>query len=48
MTDTLEIAAACGVSLRPRRSDEPALPRVPVDITGPDASFDGCWPAGIR
>ena len=29
MTDTLETAAACGVSLRPRRADEPAMPRVP-------------------
>ena len=26
MTDTLETAAACGVSMRPRRRDEPALP----------------------
>ena len=40
MTDTVEIAAACGISLRPRRSDEPTLPRVPVDVSGPDASFD--------
>ena len=24
-TDTLEIASACGLSLRPRRSDEPTL-----------------------
>ena len=38
MTDTLETAAACGLSLRPRRSDEPALetagrdrPRAPFD-----------------
>lgn len=32
MTDTLEIAAACGLSLRPRRADEPALnqPTVPT------------------
>jgi hypothetical protein len=31
MTDTLEIAAACGLSLRPQRSDEPTLqhPAVP-------------------
>jgi hypothetical protein len=26
MLDTLETAAACGVSLRPRRSDEPSMP----------------------
>ena len=30
MTDTLETAAACGVSLRPRRADEPALKKVPA------------------
>jgi len=29
MTDTLEMAAACGVSVRPRRAGEPALHRVP-------------------
>ena len=40
MVDTLEIAAACGVSLRPRRPDEPVLPRVPMDVTGRDGSFD--------
>lgn len=40
IADTLEIAAACGMSLRPRRSDEPALPRVPQDVTGPGSSFD--------
>ncbi len=40
MTDTVETAAACGVSLRPRRADEPALPRVPANATGADGSFD--------
>jgi hypothetical protein len=29
MTDTLETAAACGLSLRPRRSDEPVLKATP-------------------
>jgi hypothetical protein len=29
MFDAVETAAACGVSLRPRRSDEPSLPKAP-------------------
>jgi hypothetical protein len=40
MTDTLETAAACGVSIKPRRRDEPALPRVPATAGSPDAAFD--------
>jgi hypothetical protein len=40
MTDTLETAAACGVSIKPRRRDEPALPRVPVAAGSPEAAFD--------
>jgi hypothetical protein len=40
MTDTLETAAACGVSLRPRRADEPAMPRVPSTAGSPEAAFD--------
>jgi hypothetical protein len=40
MTDTLETAAACGVSLRPRRADEPSLAPVPADVARPDGSFD--------
>jgi hypothetical protein len=40
MTDTVEIAAACGVSLRPRRADEPALPQVSADLGGRNGSFD--------
>jgi hypothetical protein len=40
MTDTLETAAACGVSIKPRRRDEPALPRVPAAAGSPDAAFD--------
>ncbi len=37
MIDTLETAAACGLSLRPRRADEPALKAVPDPEVG---SFD--------
>lgn len=40
MVDTLEIAAACGVSLRPRRNDEPAMPRMPVEVIDEPRSFD--------
>ena len=39
MTDTLETAAACGLSLRPPRADEPSLKRRPADGQ-PRASFD--------
>ena len=39
MTDTLETAAACGLSIRPRRSDEPTLRAVP-DPSGDARSFD--------
>jgi hypothetical protein len=38
MFDTIETAAACGVSLRPRRKDEPSMPRAP-DPSGA-VSFD--------
>jgi hypothetical protein len=34
MADTLETAAACGLSLRPVRSDEPVLQAAPEAITG--------------
>ena len=40
MVDTLETAAACGVSIKPRRRDEPALARVPAAAGSPDAAFD--------
>ena len=40
MTDTLETAAACGVSLRPRRADEPSLAKVPAPAGTPTGSFD--------
>ncbi|MDB4937729.1 MAG: hypothetical protein JWP87_4701 [Labilithrix sp.] len=34
MTDTLETAAACGISLRPPRADEPTLKHVPNPTEG--------------
>jgi hypothetical protein len=40
ITDTLETAAACGVTIRPRRSDEPALLRPPLRAGSPAALFD--------
>ena len=40
MADTVEIAAACGVSLRPPRADEPALPRMPASVVDAEGSFD--------
>jgi hypothetical protein len=39
MTDTLEMATACGLSLRPRRADEPSLKPDPAAL-GPSGSFD--------
>jgi len=40
MTDTLETAAACGLSSQPRRDDEPALPAVINPVGRGDVSFD--------
>jgi hypothetical protein len=40
MTDTLETAAACGVSIRPRRADEPSLAKVPASAGTSSGSFD--------
>ena len=40
MIDTLETAATSGLSLRPRRSDEPALARMPAEEIALDGSFD--------
>ena len=40
MTDTVEIADACGVSLHPQRADEPSLTRVPAGVVRLEASFD--------
>lgn len=39
MVDTLETAAACGISLAPRRSDEPTLKKVADPVAGP-VSFE--------
>ena len=47
MTDTLETAAASGLSIRPSRADEPLLYQAPPGAAGsPRASFDrliDCW-----
>jgi hypothetical protein len=40
MADTLEMAAACGVSIRPRRHGEPALKRVHQAAGTAESSFD--------
>jgi hypothetical protein len=40
MTDTLETAAACGVSIRPRRKGEPALTQAPASAGTASGSFD--------
>jgi hypothetical protein len=40
MTDTLETAAACGVSLEPSRPDEPSLPKLPASAGTPESRFD--------
>jgi hypothetical protein len=39
MVDTLETAASCGISLQPRRADEPSLKRVPAVVLSEDV-FD--------
>ena len=40
LTDTLQTAAACGLSIRPRRTHEPVLQEVPVHAGSVEASFD--------
>ena len=40
MVDTLETAAVCGVSLKPRRSDEPALRKAPHPVSAQPAAFE--------
>lgn len=40
VVDTLETAAAAGMSLRPRRRDEPSLPRVSPFVRSDEMSFD--------
>jgi len=39
MVDTLETAAACGLSLKPRRRDEPAAPTMPEPVSAHPAAF---------
>lgn len=38
--DTLEMAAHCGLTLRPRRADEPSLPAPPAMSASANASFE--------
>ena len=40
MVDTLETAAACGLSLKPRRRDEPTLPQTPQPVSPQPAAFE--------
>ncbi len=40
MVDTLETAAACGLSLKPRRRDEPALPKAPDPVSPQPVPFE--------
>jgi hypothetical protein len=40
MTDTLEAAGAFGLSLKPKRRDEPALKKVPASVGTPDSPFN--------
>jgi hypothetical protein len=40
VSDTLETAAACGISIRPLHPDEPAVTRIPATAGSPSAPFD--------
>ncbi len=40
MVDTIETAAACGLSLRPARKDEPTFKKVPEPRPERNGSFD--------
>ncbi len=40
MIDTVETTAACGVSIHPRRADEPSLSHVSPVVGSPNAPFD--------
>jgi hypothetical protein len=40
MVDTLETAAACGLSLRPRRRDEPTAPTMPNPVSPKPVPFE--------
>jgi hypothetical protein len=46
MVDTLETAAACGLSLKPGRRDEPTVPKMPHPVAPQPAVFErliDCW-----
>src|SRR5205823_5664669 len=48
MIDTLETAEGCGLTLKPRRGDEPVLRPTPVRLDGNPGSFQrmsGAWHA---
>jgi hypothetical protein len=40
MTDTLETAAACGISVDPPRADDPTLSSVPDPVSDDQVSFE--------
>lgn len=40
MVDAIETAAACGLSLTPRRRDEPTVPSMPQPVSPQPAAFD--------
>jgi hypothetical protein len=40
MVDTLETAAACGLSLKPRRTDEPTMAEAPYPVSPEPATFE--------
>jgi hypothetical protein len=40
IVDTLETAAACGLSVRPRRRDEPAAPTMPNPVSAKPVAFE--------
>jgi hypothetical protein len=40
MVDTLETTAASGMSLKPKRPDEPSLAKLPASIAAPGSEFD--------
>jgi len=40
ITDTVETAAACGVSIRPGRRNEPSMKALPADVATPNTPFE--------
>jgi len=40
VTDTVDTASACGIAVRPRRADEPALKSLPTSAASGDTPFD--------